>query len=61
MYGGGEEGRGFKIAEVVELISLSNFMCFELTSLSKQLRPRSDAAKRGVWSGSKLFATQPAL
>ena len=24
--------------------------------IGKQYRPRSDAAERGVWSGSKLFA-----
>ena len=28
---------------------------------SKQCRPRSDAAERGVWSGSTLFATQSVL
>ena len=27
----------------------------------KHCRPRSDAAKRGVWSESKLFATRPAV
>ena len=27
------------------------------SGLNKQLRPRSDAAERGVWSGSTLFAT----
>ena len=31
------------------------------TGLRKQCRPRSDAAERGVWSGSTLFATQPAI
>ena len=31
------------------------------TGLSKQCRPRSDAAKRGVWSGSTLFATHAAI
>ena len=29
--------------------------------LGKQCRPRSDAAECGVWSGSTLFATHPAL
>ena len=29
--------------------------------LSKQCRPWSDAAERGVWSGSTLFATHPAI
>ena len=31
------------------------------TGLSKQCRLRSDAAERGVWSGSTLFSTQPAV
>ena len=31
------------------------------TGLSKQCRSRSDAAKRGVRSGSTLFATYPAI
>ena len=31
------------------------------TNLNKQLRPRSDAAERGVWSESTLFATHPAI
>ena len=30
-------------------------------TLSKQCRPRSDAAERGVWSGSRLFATHSAI
>ena len=30
-------------------------------SLSKLCRPRSDAAERGDWSGSTLFATHPAF
>ena len=28
---------------------------------SKQCRPRSDAAERGVWSGSTLFAIHPTI
>ena len=28
---------------------------------SKQCRPRSDAAERGIWPGSTLFATQSVL
>ena len=31
------------------------------TDLSKQCRHRSDAAERGVWSGSTLFATHSAI
>ena len=31
------------------------------TDMSKQCRPRSDAAERGVWSGSTLFAIQEAF
>ena len=42
----------------------SLFALFEISPLllgiSKQCRPRSDAAKRRVWSGSTLFATHPA-
>ena len=34
---------------------------FGQTGLSKQYRPRWDAAKRGVSSGSTLFATHPAV
>ena len=30
---------------------------FGQTGLSKQCRPRSDAAECGIWSGSILFAT----
>ena len=32
--------------------------CLEIPKrvIGKQYRPRSDAAKRGVWSGSPLFA-----
>ena len=26
--------------------------------MNKQCRPKSDATKRGIWSGSTLFATQ---
>ena len=37
------------------------FYVFGQTSLSKQSRPRSDAASRGVWSMSTLFATHPAI
>ena len=34
---------------------------FGQTGLSKQFRPRWDAAERGVSSGSTLFATHPAI
>ena len=34
---------------------------FGKTGLSKQCRLRSDAGKCGVWSGSTLFATYPAI
>ena len=34
---------------------------FIQTSLSKQCRPRSNAAEHGVWSHSTLFTTQPAI
>ena len=34
---------------------------FGQTGLNKQCRSRSDAAKRGVWSRSTLFATHPAI
>ena len=34
---------------------------FGKTGLSKQCRPSLDAAKRGVSSGSTLFATLPAI
>ena len=34
---------------------------FNETVLSKQFRPRSDAAKCGIWSGSTLIATYPAV
>ena len=32
-----------------------------LSRLSKQCKPRSDAAERGVWSGSTLFAPHPVI
>ena len=34
---------------------------FGQTGMSKRCRSRSDAAERGVWSGSTLFATHPAI
>ena len=34
---------------------------FGQASLSKQCRPRSDAAERGVWSGSTHFAIHTAI
>ena len=37
------------------------FYEFEQTGLSKQCRPWSDAAQRGVWSGSILFVTHQAV
>ena len=37
------------------------YKVFGQTGMSKQRRPRSDATKRGVWSGSTMFATQPAI
>ena len=33
-------------------LSLASF----LSDIGKQYRPRSDAAERGIWSGSPLFA-----
>ena len=45
----------------VDLI-ISYLLCvFGQTGQSKQCSPSSDAAKRGVWSGSTLFATHPAI
>ena len=34
---------------------------FGQTGLSKQCRPGSDTTEHGVWSGSTLFATHPAI
>ena len=34
---------------------------FEQTGLHKQCRPLSDAAERGVWSGSTLIAIHPPI
>ena len=34
---------------------------FGLTGLSKQWKPKSDAAGRGFWSGSILFVAHPAV
>ena len=34
---------------------------FGQTYMRKQCRPRSDAAERGVWSGSQLFAIHEAV
>ena len=31
-------------------------LVYHKRDIDKQWRPRSDAAKRGVWSGSTLFA-----
>ena len=45
-----------------DLVKLLRFLyVFGQRDLSKQCRPRSDAAKRGVWSGSTLFATYRAI
>ena len=45
-----------------DLIILPCLLCvYGQTSLSKQCRHRSDAAQCGVWSGSTLFATHPAI
>ena len=50
------------ISEGFDLIKLAYlFYVFVQTNLSKRYRPRSDAAKSGVWSGSTLFATHPAI
>ena len=45
-----------------DLIIIPYLLCvFRQTGLSKQCSPRSDAAERGVWSGSTLIATHPAI
>ena len=41
--------------------TLLTLYVFGQTTLGKQYRPRSDAAECGVWSGSTLFATHPAI
>ena len=44
------------------LIILPYFLyVFGQTGLNKQCRPRSNSAERGVWSGSTLFASHPAI
>ena len=46
----------------LDLIKFPYFLyVFGQTGLSKQCWPRSDAAERGVWSGSTLFATHPTI
>ena len=55
-------GGSRRSAEGCDLIILPYLLyVFGQTVLSKQCRPRSDAAERGVWSGSTLFATHPAI
>ena len=63
--GGGRGGGGgdFKFfLRVFDLIKLQYFLyVFGKISLRKQCRPRPDAAERGVWSGSTLYATHQAI
>ena len=54
-------GESRRISEGFDFIILPYLLyVFRQTSLSKQCRTRSDAAERGVWSRSTLFATHPA-
>ena len=46
--------------KIVRLCIFPNYIWTYL-GLSKQCRSWSDAAERGVWSGSPLFATHPAV
>ena len=53
------------VASEVGHVNLRNVLALTHISLAsqfwdicKQCRPRSDAAKRGVWSGSSLFANR---
>ena len=58
------QGGSMRISEGwgVNLIILPYLLyIFGQTGLSKQCRRRSDAAERGVWSGSILFATHTAI
>ena len=48
--------RGFDLINLPYLLYL-----FEKTSLGKQCKFRSDATKCGIWSGSILFTTYPAI
>ena len=48
--------RGFDLIKLLFLLYV-----FGKTDVSKQCRPWSDAAECGVWSGSTLFATHPAI
>ena len=54
--GGGGGGGGARFDQISYLPYV-----FGKTDLSKQRRPRSDAGKCGVWSGSTLFAILPAI
>ena len=58
-----QESRGGSrgMSEGVRFSHITVLYIFGQTGLSKQCRPRSDAAKRGVWSGSTLLATHPAI
>ena len=57
-----KQGRSRMISKGFNLITLPQLLyVFGQTGLSKQCRPRSDATERGVWSGSALFATHPAI
>ena len=49
------------ISERVRFDQITVVYAFEKTGLSKQCSPRSDAAERGVWSGSILFAIHPTI
>ena len=51
-----EGGGGVDLIQLLFLLYI-----FEKTGLSNQCWPRSNAAERGVWSGSTLFATHPAV
>ena len=51
---GVREWRRFDLIKLPYLLTYSD-------RLGKQFRPRSDAAKHGIWSGSTLFATHPTI
>ena len=61
--GPGLFNRGFemivRVFDMTELLYIHNV--FGQTGLSKQCKPRSDAAECGVWSGSTMFVTHPAI
>ena len=57
----GADQRGFLRGVQFNYITVLILCIFGQIGLSKQCRPRYDAAECHIWLGSKLFATHPAI